>query len=98
MEGGHQRRLVDQAGLEGQQAEEKMARRVVSSVHGHVPRRGSGIAWERTDRKNRGPDDAHRVVAGTQRYNVGIETPRFWATSRGAIPPFKSLRADSTFP
>ena len=34
----------------------------------------------------------------TQRYSVGIETPRFWATSRGDIPPFKSLRADSTFP
>ena len=31
-------------------------------------------------------------------YSVGIETPRFWATSRGDIPPFKSLRADSTFP
>ena len=41
---------------------------------------------------------AHRLDAGTQRYSVGIETPRFWATSRGDIPPFKSLRADSTFP
>jgi len=40
----------------------------------------------------------HRLDAGTQRYSVGIETPRFWATSRGDIPPFKSLRADSTFP
>ena len=40
----------------------------------------------------------HWLDAGTQRYSVGIETPRFWATSRGDIPPFKSLRADSTFP
>src|SRR5512133_2157305 len=41
---------------------------------------------------------AQRLDAGTQRYSVGIETPRFSATSRGDIPSLKSLRADSTFP
>ena len=41
---------------------------------------------------------AHRLDAGTQRYSVGIETPRFSATSRGDIPLLRSLRADSTFP
>jgi hypothetical protein len=41
---------------------------------------------------------AHRLDAGTQRYRVGIEVPRFWATSRRIIPPLKSFRAYSTFP
>jgi hypothetical protein len=50
VECGHQRRLVDQAGLKGQHSEEKMARCVVSSAHGSVLGRGFGIAWERTDR------------------------------------------------
>ena len=41
---------------------------------------------------------AQRLDAGTLRYSVGIETPRFSATSRGDIPLLRSLRADSTFP
>src|SRR5512135_3923987 len=28
-----------------------------------------------------------RIAAGTQRYSVGIETPRFRATSPGGMPP-----------
>ena len=37
-----------------------------------------------------------RLEAGIQRYSVGIDTPRFRATSRGGTPLRSSCRADCT--
>jgi hypothetical protein len=44
VKGGDQRRLVDQAGLKGQQAEQEVSRRVIPSFHSDVPRRRPGAA------------------------------------------------------
>ena len=41
---------------------------------------------------------ASRSLAGSQRYKVGADTSRWWATSRGGIPPASSARADSRLP
>ena len=46
---------------------------------------------QKTNRKVR----QARSDAGTQRYNVGTDTPRLWATSRGGTPLASSFLADS---
>jgi hypothetical protein len=38
------------------------------------------------------------VEAGTQRYNVGIDTPKLWATSLGGVPEESNFLAALTLP
>jgi hypothetical protein len=38
------------------------------------------------------------VEAGTQRYNVGTDTPKLWATSLGVIPEESNFLAALTLP
>ncbi|MFZ0502964.1 MAG: hypothetical protein WAM44_04580 [Chthoniobacterales bacterium] len=38
------------------------------------------------------------VEAGTQRYNVGTDTPKLWATSLGGVPEESNFLAALTLP
>jgi hypothetical protein len=38
------------------------------------------------------------VEAGTQRYNVGTDTPKLWATSLGGVPEESNFLAALTWP